>query len=681
MKVYICIFLLLITFFIYVFTAEPAIPPLDGSEFITVSYIMGIAHPPGYPLFTVLGKYFSFLPLANIAFRINIMSVFFASLTVLFLFFLIYEFCNNLFVSFISSLLFAFSPIFWRQANAAEVFALHSFLVVLMLYLLLSKKNFLYLFSFIFGLSLIHHQTVVLCVPAFLLLLWRKYQNKLFQHFNIIIAFCLLGFCFYCYLPIRSFANPSVDWGNAETFSNFMRVLTRADYGTLSLGLKDNPDRSLFLMFQQLIVFFNLIVRQFLVIGVPIGLFGLWKMYKEHRRISLALLLLFITAGPFFYVFANIPVESTSVLVAERLLIPSVLVFAVWVSYGLKSIIGNIKGVYRYFTGVLCCFAVIVQLKYNYFPMDKSKHYFCYDLGYNTLEFLPEDSVLVVKGDSAVFSVWFHQFVENRRKDISIIALPLYNWSIKQIQNKYENIVFRNNNLSQDDLLKELINRNYSVYLKGFTDIDEKFFLGFSIMPQGLVCKIVNDNNDFSNINWKYYSSRSAYSPEAFKDLFVKDIISQYVYAHEYNASFYEDKKQFKEAESELKNALNVDFNNQFIHSKLGSFYSNIKDTNKAIAEYEQAIKIDPKYTNAYNNLGVLYLSGNELDKALNVFKDAIKINPGFSLAYNNIGVIYIQKNQKNEALLWFKKALEYNPGSEDAKRNYYQLLNELNKK
>ncbi len=61
----------------------PTISPYrDSGDMITSAYTLGIAHPPGYPLYVLLGKFFTIIiPFGNIAYRINLMSVFFGALS------------------------------------------------------------------------------------------------------------------------------------------------------------------------------------------------------------------------------------------------------------------------------------------------------------------------------------------------------------------------------------------------------------------------------------------------------------------------------------------------------------------------------------------------------------------------------------------------------------------------
>ena len=76
--------LFLLTFLLYLSSLAPSVVTLfdDSLEFQLVTYQLGIAHPTGYPLYTLLGKLFTFLPVGNVAFRVNLMSAIFGAGTV-----------------------------------------------------------------------------------------------------------------------------------------------------------------------------------------------------------------------------------------------------------------------------------------------------------------------------------------------------------------------------------------------------------------------------------------------------------------------------------------------------------------------------------------------------------------------------------------------------------------------
>src|SRR3989339_1781868 len=82
----------LVSLTVYLATVCPTVYVGDSGEMITAAFFLGIPHPPGYPLFCLLGKALSFLPLSTIAFRVNLEAVLFGALTVTILF----KFLNKL---------------------------------------------------------------------------------------------------------------------------------------------------------------------------------------------------------------------------------------------------------------------------------------------------------------------------------------------------------------------------------------------------------------------------------------------------------------------------------------------------------------------------------------------------------------------------------------------------------
>jgi hypothetical protein len=130
------------TFLIYLNTNAPGILVPDSPEFIASSFSFGIAHPSGYPFYLLLGKVFSFIPIGNLAWRMNLMSALFASLVVICVYILSNrvievtlsenktEIINKSF-AFIGTLVLAFSHSFWPYAVNTEAYSTSSFYYLL----------------------------------------------------------------------------------------------------------------------------------------------------------------------------------------------------------------------------------------------------------------------------------------------------------------------------------------------------------------------------------------------------------------------------------------------------------------------------------------------------------------------------------------------------------------------
>jgi hypothetical protein len=73
-----------LSFGIYAYCVTPTVPYWDSGEYIATSYILGIPHPPGTPLYVLIGRLFTFLPFSTIAVRVNLLSSLSAAIAVLF---------------------------------------------------------------------------------------------------------------------------------------------------------------------------------------------------------------------------------------------------------------------------------------------------------------------------------------------------------------------------------------------------------------------------------------------------------------------------------------------------------------------------------------------------------------------------------------------------------------------
>lgn len=119
---------------VYGRTLAPTLAGGDSGELTTAAYTLGVAHPPGYPLYTLLGKAFSLLPYGSIAWRLNLFSAVCNTAAVVVLLWTVWRWSGDALAGFTAAAMFAFSPLAWRYALVAEVFALNTFLVCCLLY-------------------------------------------------------------------------------------------------------------------------------------------------------------------------------------------------------------------------------------------------------------------------------------------------------------------------------------------------------------------------------------------------------------------------------------------------------------------------------------------------------------------------------------------------------------------
>jgi hypothetical protein len=161
---------------LYVRTLAPSLLLGDSAEFQTLAATLGMAHPTGYPIYLLVGKLFTWLPIGSIAYRVNLLSACAAALTVALLYLLCRRLGSRRSAALIGPLALGVSSLFWWHAVMAEVYTPGAMLlagVLLMLFTWRHTGNWRWLIvaGLLGGLSMGVHSTVMLAAPAVLLYL------------------------------------------------------------------------------------------------------------------------------------------------------------------------------------------------------------------------------------------------------------------------------------------------------------------------------------------------------------------------------------------------------------------------------------------------------------------------------------------------------------------------------
>ena len=216
----------------YTLTVEPTMSFWDCGEYIATAAKLEVGHPPGAPLYQMIGAFFAMFATddSKIAFMVNMMSVFSSAFTILFMFWsssiilrkLVSRFSeinkNNEIVilgsSFVGALAYTFSDSFWYNAVEAEVYAMASLLIALLFWLGLRWEQdmdkprgnkWLLIISLVVGLSFGVHFMALLTIPAIgFLYFFKNYKVVTVKNFiiaNIVVVGVLL-FIFKLLLPL-----------------------------------------------------------------------------------------------------------------------------------------------------------------------------------------------------------------------------------------------------------------------------------------------------------------------------------------------------------------------------------------------------------------------------------------------------------------------------------------------
>ena len=139
-----------VPFIIYLITMAPRSSFWDCGEFIACSITLGVPHPPGSPLYLLLGNVFSYLPFfSNMGARVNLISPIVSAFSVMFLYLIIVQLLNRLngkdldkrklieYCAFIGALTFAVTDSHWFNAVESEVYSLSTFFTAIVVWLIL----------------------------------------------------------------------------------------------------------------------------------------------------------------------------------------------------------------------------------------------------------------------------------------------------------------------------------------------------------------------------------------------------------------------------------------------------------------------------------------------------------------------------------------------------------------
>ena len=332
---------------VYLFTLAPTVFSLDSAELSTASYRLGIPHSTGYPLYVMLGKLFTFLPVGDVGYRLNLMSAIFAAGAVAALYGVALVLTRRVLVSLATALFFAFSYYFWTSSVIAEVYTLHTMLTGVVLLLLLmwdrhGDRRFLYGAVGVWGLSFGNHMSTALLAPAIGYLLLMSVFRKTFVWRDALplTGLFLVTLLTYAYLPLRYLAGADVVVGEFDGSGLFNKVNLASVEGMWWM-LSGEQFHVFFFPYDfmgavgELGRYLYWLLGNFLGVGVVFGLIGMVHQAISAPRQFVFLLLAFV-ANVAFFVNYGPPDKDT-------MFIPTYLVWGVWMACGIAYVVTTLQ--------------------------------------------------------------------------------------------------------------------------------------------------------------------------------------------------------------------------------------------------------------------------------------------------------------------------------------------------
>ncbi len=317
----------LVTFGVYLKTLFPGLGGGgDSAKFQYVGSVLGTPHPPGYPLYVLVSFCFAQIPIASLAWRINAMSAFFATMSAVVCFLVLRRLGVGHVIAACVALALAFDHALWAFAVRAEVYALTGALTAVMVLCGLRwhttrRERDLYLLVAIFALSLGNHLTAAAMAPAliaFVLLADRRAirARPILVSTLIVIA----GLCQYGFILLRTVQNAPYLEARASNLGELLAVMRASRFSNEIFAFSIRQ-----LIVERIPELWHLAVDEFTAIGIVVALTGIAAVIVSRVAIGV---LLIVGAGGILFLTLNVGATD-----AEGFLIPAFVL--IWIVAGI----------------------------------------------------------------------------------------------------------------------------------------------------------------------------------------------------------------------------------------------------------------------------------------------------------------------------------------------------------
>ncbi|MGC2354342.1 MAG: DUF2723 domain-containing protein [Candidatus Udaeobacter sp.] len=481
----------LVALLLYSWTLAPTVTPTDSGELIVVAQGLGIAHPPGVPLWVILAHLASLIPLGDVAVRVNFSSALFGALACAMLTLVVAE--SMIAASHLSSgkmraaqqkrkgpssasnrplmlapalgagLLMAFSRTLWSYSTITEVYSLNALLILTVFFLMMRWRRgivadqkdvratvtmhdgWLYAAALVFGLALgVHHVTVGLTLPAIAVLVYRTQGLRFFTSRRLLYA-ALISItaliAIYAYLPFAAWRSPVINWGNPRSLQEIWWHVTGRQYRVF---LTFSPS----MMGTQFVEFCRMLLREFGPAWLPLSLVlafaGLRSAFRQDRTSFWFL---------FFIVIANLAYDLSYEIAEDKdaYYLPVFISVALAAGFGLRWLI-QLTAVKSMSFGISYCVAAIAVLLTSAtafaanWPFNDRRHYFiAHDYAENLFSTIEPNGLLLTQDWQVAAPMFYEQEVEQSRTDVKVVDINLLrrSWYFDYLKHAHPGLVER----------------------------------------------------------------------------------------------------------------------------------------------------------------------------------------------------------------------------------------------
>lgn len=386
----------------------------DSGELIMVASTFGVAHPPGYPLYSLIGGLFSLLPTGNLAFNLNLMSLVFGVMTLAVLYRVMRVLGAHPMIALFGVAIGGMAPTVVWYFSVAEVYSLFTFCFFVCVYFLLTEKSprWSWLFA---GLGLCAHWPLfVFASPALLMLRPSIFKSARPRTIGLL----LLGLSPYLYLWIRGQGGDYLTTGRIDSFQDWTRLIAMKQVGGVQGGFDWANQLRYFLKSHELLQNESSLVGYVLTL-IAIG-FGL-----RARDFKLAGALAWLIFG------SNLVLQGVVQLPYDVLFAEEVEQFHILplLSMGIAASIGADLMIFRHLfrfgrstmliapLGAIAC----LYLQWPHYH-SVSQNFFASEIAKTYLLSMPDNAMVLLHGDADVGPMTYMNRVAGVRPDLKLVS-------------------------------------------------------------------------------------------------------------------------------------------------------------------------------------------------------------------------------------------------------------------
>ena len=419
---------------IYGLTLPRSITLEDAGLFQMVCHLDGLAHPPGYPLFTMLCRPLVIgldLLTANPVVSGNLISAVFAALAVVIFCHCCYLLSHNWRLSALAAVAWAFSPVFWSQAIIIEVYSLAAMNFMVCFWMIIrftqtGSRKWWYAGALAFGISLSNHWPLMLVsTPALVAIAWQKLPRLLiwardFRFWIMTVLAFALGLV--PYITMLHVPNPTISvTGSILSFNDFIQYVTRHAYSGLHVGstLSDKTQYVSWLIGESF--------RQAGYLGIPFVFAGLClSLTRFAKEIAASMVLLLLGATVLLPLLVNFSYENLQRATFLPYTLIAMAAPSFWLAQGLDAVIdqlGKFSAVFRYMVGHALTLLIVGAIALTNYPiMNRSDSNIASSFNRAVLHSLPTNAVLFAKSDDQIGPLGYLNLVEKVRPDVTLMS-------------------------------------------------------------------------------------------------------------------------------------------------------------------------------------------------------------------------------------------------------------------